>query len=202
MAAEVRHERASARHLRAERRPLDGRPMKLSVVMPAHNEAASIEPTLERLAAELDAAGIDYEVLVVDDASTDGTAAAVESVGRKNPLVRCVRSHYSNGFGFAVRSGLETFTGDAVAVMMADGSDSPADLVRYHRILEEGYHCAFGSRFIPGSVVTDYPRFKLSLNRVVNWLIRVLFWHGYNDTTNAFKAYRREVIDSVQPLLS
>ena len=85
---------------------------------------------------------------------------------------------------------------------MADGSDDPEDLVRYYRALEEGYDCAFGSRFIRGSAVRDYPRLKLALNRVVNTGIRVLFRSGYNDTTNAFKAYRREVIDTVQPLLS
>jgi dolichol-phosphate mannosyltransferase len=101
-----------------------------------------------------------------------------------------------------VRAGLERFTGDAVAIMMADGSDSPDDLVRYYALLLEGYDCAFGSRFARGGTVVDYPRFKLVLNRVVNWGIRALFRHGYDDTTNAFKAYRREVIHTVAPLLS
>src|SRR5205807_7450744 len=81
-------------------------------------------------------------------------------------------------------------------------SDSPADLVRYYRALEAGADCAFGSRFIHGASVRDYPKFKLVMNRLVNAGIRVLFRHGYNDTTNAFKAYRREVIDNIQPLLS
>jgi len=101
-----------------------------------------------------------------------------------------------------VRSGLEVYTGDAVAIVMADLSDSPKDLVRYYRVLEEGFDCAFGSRFIKGGRVHDYPKVKLILNRLVNFGIRALFRHGYNDTTNAFKAYRREVIDHVQPLLS
>jgi dolichol-phosphate mannosyltransferase len=101
-----------------------------------------------------------------------------------------------------VRSGLETFEGDAVVVMMADGSDDPDDLVRYHELLEQGYDCVFGSRFLPGSEVHDYPRVKLVLNRLANWFVRVLFRHGFNDTTNAFKAYRREVIETIQPLLS
>jgi dolichol-phosphate mannosyltransferase len=101
-----------------------------------------------------------------------------------------------------VRAGLDRFEGDAVAVVMGDGSDDPADLVKYHRALEEGYDCAFGSRFLPASRVHDYPRVKLAINRIANWVIRVLFRHGYNDTTNAFKAYRREVIENVQPLLS
>jgi glycosyltransferase involved in cell wall biosynthesis len=106
------------------------------------------------------------------------------------------------GFGHAVRAGLERFSGDAVAIVMADGSDNPRELVLYYRVLEAGYECAFGSRFMPGAHVEDYPRFKLVINRAVNLGIRMLFRHRYNDTTNAFKAYRREVIETVQPLLS
>jgi dolichol-phosphate mannosyltransferase len=176
--------------------------VKLSVVIPAHNEVESIGTTVETVAGELEREGIDYEVLVVDDSSGDGTGPRVEAIGERNPRVRCVRSPYQPGFGMAVRAGLEAFEGDAVAIVMADLSDSPADIVRYHRVLERGYDCAFGSRFIRGSKVVDYPWFKLIINRVVNAGIRVLFRHGYNDTTNAFKAYRREVVEHIQPLLS
>jgi dolichol-phosphate mannosyltransferase len=176
--------------------------MKLSVVIPARDEAQSIKQTVSGVTAALRSAGIDHEVLVVDDSSSDGTMAAVEELAAADPSIRGLRSHYRNGFGFAVRAGLEAFTGDAVAIVMADGSDDPADLVTYFRLLEEGYDCAFGSRFLPDSRVADYPRVKLVLNRLANWGIRVLFRHGYNDTTNAFKAYRREVVDNVQPLLS
>jgi dolichol-phosphate mannosyltransferase len=176
--------------------------VKLSVVIPAHNEEGSIRATVTGATNALEAAGIDHEILVVDDASTDATAALVNRLVDANPRVRYVRSHHPGGFGFAVRAGLERFRGDAVAIVMADGSDSPDDLVQYHRVLEEGYDCAMGSRFLRGSSVHDYPRFKLLLNRIVNWGIRALFRHGYNDTTNAFKAYRREVIEQMQPLLS
>lgn len=174
--------------------------MKLSVVIPAHNEQGSIEKTLRTLVARLEQERIDHEVLVIDDGSEDGTADIVGSLGLGT--VTCRPSHYPRGFGFAVRSGLDVYTGDAVAVMMADGSDSPEDLVRYHRLLEEGYECAFGSRFVTGAVVKDYPRVKLVMNRIANKFIQILFRHGYNDTTNAFKAYRREVIDGIRPLLS
>jgi dolichol-phosphate mannosyltransferase len=176
--------------------------MKLSVVMPAHNEAGSIGATLRDTISALEAAGIDHEIVVIDDASVDGTAAVVAEITAESPQVRCLHSHHPRGFGFAIRSGLERFTGDAVAVMMADGSDDPADLVRYSELLEQGYDCVFGSRFMRGSSVYDYPRLKLTLNRVANWFIRILFRHGFNDTTNAFKAYRREVIQTIQPLLS
>ena len=101
-----------------------------------------------------------------------------------------------------MRAGLDAFDGDAVVIAMADASDDPDDIVAYHRVLEAGDDCAFGSRFVAGSRVEDYPRVKLVLNRIVNLGIRVLFRHGYNDTTNAFKAYRREVIETVQPLFS
>jgi dolichol-phosphate mannosyltransferase len=174
----------------------------LSIVMPAYNEAGSIGATVKAVAGALRAEGVDYEVIVVDDASSDGTAAAVATAAGGDTRIRCVRSHNPRGFGYAIRSGLDLFTKDAVAIVMADGSDSPEDVVAYWRILCDGYDCAFGSRFMPGAEVRDYPRFKLYLNRAVNSGIQALFGHGYNDTTNAFKAYRRSVIDTVQPLLS
>jgi dolichol-phosphate mannosyltransferase len=126
----------------------------------------------------------------------------VKSISQRNPNVRCSRSHLPPGFGHAVRAGLELYSGDAVAIMMADLSDSPRDLVLYYRVLEHGYDCAFGTRFGHGGSTHDYPRVKLFLNRIANAGIRFLFQHGYNDTTNAFKAYRRHVIDQLQPLLS
>jgi len=176
--------------------------MKLSVVIPAHNEEETVAETVEGIVAALSREGIEHEVIVVDDSSTDGTAAVVDGLGERHPQVRCLRSPFRNGFGFAVRAGLDAFEGDAVAIVMADGSDSPEDLVAYQRLLEEGYECAFGSRFMQGSRVIDYPRSKLIMNRIVNWGIRVLFRHHYNDTTNAFKAYRREVIENLRPFLS
>ena len=176
--------------------------MKLSVVIPAHEEEGSIAATVQGLAGVLQAEGIEYEILVVDDASTDGTQGVVEGLAETNPAVRYLRSHNPRGFGYTVRAGLDNFTGDAVAIVMADGSDDPADLVRYYRLLEEGYDCAFGSRFLRESTVEDYPRFKLALNRIANFGVRMLFRHRYNDTTNAFKAYRREVIETCKPLLS
>ena len=173
--------------------------MKLSVVIPAHNEALVIEPTLRGLITALDGEVDDYELVVVDDNSTDGTADVARAVSER---VRVVTNEPPHGFGFAVRKGLEHFDGDAVVLVMADGSDDPRDVVLYYRVLEAGYDCAFGSRFMPGAVVRDYPEFKLRINRIVNQGIRLLFRHGYNDTTNAFKAYRREVIATIQPLLS
>jgi dolichol-phosphate mannosyltransferase len=176
--------------------------MKLSVVMPAQNEEGSVGATVEGVVAALEREEIDYEVIVVNDDSEDSTEAVVNAIGGENPRVRCHRSHYERGFGMAIRAGLDVFEGDSVAIVMADASDDPEDLVRYHRLLEAGWDCAFGSRFMPGAQVHDYPRLKYTINRLANWFIRILFRHRYNDTTNAFKAYRREVIETIQPLLS
>lgn len=176
--------------------------MKLSVIIPAHDEAEAIVPTLREVTATLVAHDLDYEIVVVDDASKDGTADVVARIAAADERVRCIRNPHPNGFGYAVRAGLAAFSGDAVAVMMADGSDDPEDLVLYYRVLEAGYDCAFGSRFMPGATVVGYPPVKLVINRVVNFAIRALFQHGYNDTTNAFKAYRREVIEHISPFLS
>lgn len=174
----------------------------LSVVIPARNEEDCIEQTVAELADTLFRAEIPYEIIVVDDGSTDTTPDRIRSLSMVNGNIRLVQNYGRHGFGMAVRKGLEVFTGDCVAVFMADASDSPTDLVQYYRVLEQGYDCAFGSRFIRGGKVIDYPPQKLILNRLANSFIKRLFRCPYNDITNAFKCYRREVIEHLQPLIS
>jgi dolichol-phosphate mannosyltransferase len=176
--------------------------LTLSLVIPAHNEEGSIMETLYGLTRALRAENIPCEIVVVDDGSTDSTPERVRDFASANPEVRLVSNQGRHGFGMAVRYGLERFTGDAVAVVMADGSDSPEDLIRYYRKMQEGYECVFGSRFMRGGKVIDYPAHKLLLNRIVNAFIRLIFGIRYNDTTNAFKCYRREVVQGMQPLIS
>ena len=173
-----------------------------SIVIPAYNEEGSIVKTIESLSQTLTDAFIPYEILVVNDNSRDRTEVILKDICTYNKNVRYINNYYPNGFGFAVRCGVENFTGDAVAIVMADSSDSPDDLVKYYYKLQEGYECVFGSRFIKGGKVIDYPAHKLSINRMANLFIKVLFGLNYNDTTNAFKAYRREVIQGIFPLIS
>lgn len=175
----------------------------VSVVIPAHNESGCILSTLERLHAVLGAAAIDHEIVVVDDHCSDGTGDIVRGFAAGATGVRLVENHAQGGFGMAVRAGLEAARGDAVAIFMADASDDPDDLVRYVRAMEAtGAECVFGSRFAPGGAVIDYPRPKLMLNRFANAMIRLMFGMRYDDTTNAFKLYRREVIAGISPLMS
>lgn len=176
--------------------------MKLSLVIPARNEAGAIGATLEALGERLCREGIDYEVVVVDDGSTDGTGAVVAERARADPRLVLVTNPGRNGYGRAVSLGLDRFTGDAVIIVMADGSDDPDDVVAYHEILRDGADCAFGSRWMRGARAVGYPRAKRWLNRLANNLIRLLFGLSYNDVTNAFKGYRREAVDGCRPLLS
>jgi dolichol-phosphate mannosyltransferase len=177
--------------------------LKFSVVIPAHNEEGCIEGTVTKLVRRLTENAIDHEILVINDNSTDGTEQILVRLERNIPSFKYVNNLPPHGFGFAVRKGLENYTGDAVAIYMADASDTPEDLVRFCReLVDKNVDCVFGSRFHRSSRVVDYPAFKLFLNRLANWFIQVLFGLRYNDVTNAFKLYRREVIDGAKPFLS
>ncbi|MDA7916572.1 glycosyltransferase family 2 protein [Verrucomicrobia bacterium] len=175
--------------------------MKLSVVIPAHNEEGCIESTLLAFHAKLIEEEIPFEIVVVNDNSTDDTETILKRLSRKKGI-RYINNVPPNGFGFAIRKGLESFKGDAVATVMADASDSPEDLVRYYRKMEEGFDCVFGTRWSQGGRTYDYPPVKKVLNRIFNTMIQVIMQLPYNDVTNAFKLYRKEVIQGVAPLLS
>lgn len=176
--------------------------MKLSLVIPAHNEEASIEKAVLDFNRELKINKIDHEILVINDNSTDNTEKILKRLKIEVQELDYINNIPPNGYGFAVRKGLENFKGDCVAIVMADMSDSPTDLVNYYRKMQEGYDCVFGSRFIKGSKIIDYPVHKLVLNRLGNMFTMVSFAIKYNDITNAFKLYKKEVINGVKPFLS
>ena len=176
--------------------------MKLSVVIPAYNEEESIGETLRTLHARLEAERIDHEIVVTNDNSKDNTLGRLQELAQEIPTLSYYTNPGPNGFGYAVRYGLERYQGDCVAVMMADLSDDPADLVAYYRKLQEGYDCVFGSRWVKGGRVVDYPSHKKLLNRAVNNMVKSLFRLRYNDCTNAFKLYRRHTMDGLKPFLS
>lgn len=174
----------------------------LSIVIPAYNEEDCIVKTVQTISKILEQGKIDYEILVINDNSKDQTEELLQQMSSQNNKLRYINNYYPNGFGFAVRCGLENFTGDAVAVVMADNSDAPQDIISYYHKLQEGYDCVFGSRFIKGGKVIDYPSHKLIVNRLANFFIQILFGLKFNDTTNAFKIYRKDVIEGISPLVS
>jgi dolichol-phosphate mannosyltransferase len=174
----------------------------LSVVIPARDEQGCIGSTVEHLHLELQLRDVPHEIVVVDDGSTDSTWQMLEAAAEKIPQLAPVKNPGPHGFGRAIQKGFEAATGDAIVIMMADESDDCRDVVRYWNVLNEGYDCAFGSRFMKGGGTIDYPRLKWILNRQANLFIRLLFGIRLNDTTNAFKAYRKTVIEGCQPILS
>jgi dolichol-phosphate mannosyltransferase len=174
----------------------------LSVVIPARNEEACIADTVEHLHAELKQRGISHEIIVVDDCSTDQTWAILGKLAGRIPELRPVQNNGEHGYGRAVIRGLDCMEGDAAVIMMADESDDCRDVARYWEKLNEGYDCVFGSRFVKGGAVIGYPVVKLIINRLANLFLRLLFNIKLNDTTNAFKAYRKVAIDGCRPLIS
>jgi len=174
----------------------------LSVVIPVRNEERCIGSTVEHLDLELRLRSVPHEIIVVDDGSTDSTWRELTQLRERVVSLRPVQNPGPNGFGRAVAYGMDQLTGDAVVLMMADESDDCRDVVRYWEVLNEGWDAVFGSRFIKGGGVIDYPWIKLTLNRLANRLISTMFHIKLNDTTNAFKAYRSSVIQGCRPLLS
>jgi len=177
--------------------------LKLSVLIPAHNEEGSVRETVHGVFDVLMKEDIPHEILVVNDHSTDRTEEILNKISGEVPSLRQIKNSLPNGFGYAVRCGLSNFNGDCVALFMADTSDSPDDLVKFYRTLIKGnYDAVFGSRFIPGGRTINYPKIKLRLNRMANSLIQLLFGLQYNDVTNAFKMYRAETIEGLKPFLA
>lgn len=177
--------------------------MKLSVVIPAYNEEGSIAQTINSLYQTLLKHEISHEIFVTNDNSKDSTEAILLDLQKTIPTLNFETNLGPNGFGYAVRYGLERYSGDCVAVMMADLSDDPEDLVIfYHKMLEGDYDCVFGSRWDKGGKVYDYPKVKKVINRIANLIVKVLFRLNYNDTTNAFKLYKRGTMDGLKPFLA
>ncbi len=174
----------------------------LSVVIPARDEQDCIASTVEHLHVELRLHNVPHEIIVVDDGSSDKTWEILTELRNKFLELRPIQNTQQHGFGRAVARGLGETKGDAVVIMMADESDDCHDVVRYWRELNEGYECVFGSRFMKGGGVIDYPSVKFILNRLANFFLKILFNIRLNDTTNAFKAYRKTVIDGCRPLIS
>jgi len=175
----------------------------LSVVIPAHNEEGCIEGTIRDLTSTLKAADIPFEILAINDNSSDATETILRRLTSEIQEVRYLNNRPPNGFGFAVRCGLDHFRGDAVAVFMADTSDRPEDLVSFYRaMVRNGVDCVFGTRFARASRIVDYPLPKLILNRFANLFIQLIFGLRYNDVTNAFKLYRRECLNGLRPLIA
>ena len=174
--------------------------MKLSVVIPIKNEEMLIKKIVDQLHSELKS--LSYEIIFINDFSTDNTAKVTEEIIKTKPQMH-VYNNKRKGLGGAVNEGINKANGEAVCIMMSDLSDSIDDLKKYYSIIkDESVDAVFGSRFIQGSKIIDYPKKKLILNRIFNLITKLLFFSDYNDFTNAFKIYKKNALLKTFPLVS
>lgn len=173
--------------------------MKVSVVVPAYNEEGNLRELVSRLQTELCGPDFshDLEIVLVNDNSTDATSDICEELAADDSSITIVHRTTNPGFGNAIKAGLSAASGDVLIPFMGDLSDDPSDIPKLVDAIEDGYDVAYGSRFTAGGSVDGYPRLKLFYNRSFNNLIRLLFGIRAKDVTNAFTAYRREVIEEI-----
>jgi len=174
----------------------------LNIIVPLKNEEKSISNLIENLVPVLKKTDKKISLTLIDDYSTDHTWNALIEYEKKLSFIKIYKNTKNTGFGNAIRLGIEKNQEDALIIFMGDCSDDPNDIIEYIKYLDEGYDCVFGSRFIKGSKIIDYPLNKLFFNRFANNLIRILFLINYNDITNAFKAYTKKTLDECHPLIS
>jgi dolichol-phosphate mannosyltransferase len=174
----------------------------LNIIIPLKNEDQQVETTVDFLSSELRELKKKFIITLIDDYSNDKTWNLLIKLREKYNNVEIYKNEYQPGYGNATRLGIEKNKCDAVVFFMGDCSDNPKDIKSYVEYLDQGFDCVFGSRFIKNSKVVDYPVLKLILNRIANNFIRLLFFIKYNDVTNAFKAYKKELLINFKPIVS
>lgn len=172
--------------------------MKTSLIIPFKNEVEYAETTMCTAYSYLAERAIEFELVAVDD-STDGTWEILRSFADAHPKVVIVKGGEPPGYGRALQTGFRVATGDIVIPFNGDLSDSLDDVLSYIRLIEGGYEMVFGSRFMAGAKVTDATAVKGGISRLGNVFLQALFITRCSDITNSFKAYRRTVLEAIQP---
>jgi glycosyltransferase involved in cell wall biosynthesis len=168
----------------------------LSIVIPAYNEAGRLPASLEQLADYLAAQPYTSEVLVVDDGSTDNTAAVAEGFAAQFRSLRVLREPH-RGKGGTVKAGMLAASGDHVLFADADFSMPVGDLAKFVPVLHAGYDVAIASREGPGARRFNEPGYRHLMGRVYNLIVRLFAIGGLQDTQCGFKCFRREVAQKV-----
>ena len=174
----------------------------LTILMPCYNEQGSVGVTIDGINQLFDKENINYEILCINNNSSDNTEDILVHYMCKLQNVRYLNTPQDQGFGVAVRHGLQDCNGKAVIIVMADGSELPSEILKFFRKFEEGYDCVFGSRFLGNGGVQKYPKFKLFLNRLGNNLLALITASKYSDFTSGFKCYDLKKLNSFGPFVS
>lgn len=173
--------------------------MKISCIIPAHNEEGNLEKLISKLIPVLEShrETKDYEIVLVDDNSTDNTPFIVDRFAKDKDRIKAIHRTQNPGFGKAIKTGFKHASGDIIIPVMGDLSDDPRDIPKLVKKIEEGYDVVYGSRFVKGGRTEGYPNAKKVANRLFNNTVRLLFGIRHKDVTNAFKAYRKEVLEEI-----
>jgi glycosyltransferase involved in cell wall biosynthesis len=180
-----------------------GEIMKTSIIIPAYNEEDIIKKTVRDVDRVMRGKKYDYEILVVNDNSDDNTLRILRELAKSNKRLK-IADKKSNiagpsGLGSAIRFGFKKSSGDLLIPFMGDLSDDPRDIPKFIEKINEGYDVICGSRFIGNVSIENYPTIKLICNRIYNKAFATFFGLHISDISNAFKAYRRAVINSIKP---
>ena len=159
----------------------------LSVVIPAYNEALRLPATLARVRDHLSGRGVPYEIVVVDDGSSDATADVARAAG---DLVRVLRHEPNRGKGYAVRRGMLAATGERRLMTDADLSAPIEELAKLEAEVDHGFDVAIGSRAVPGArIEVHQPAYRETMGRLFNVLVQALLLPGLADTQCGFKLF-------------
>lgn len=169
--------------------------IRLTVVIPARNECEVLEQTLSALVRHL--SNIEHEILVVNDHSEDSTCKIVEDFAKEHPRVRLVQNEDEGGFTNTLKCGFAQARGDAIVSFMADLCDDPATIPVMLAKFDEGYDVICASRYMSGGEKLGGRAIQSFFSRFVGLTIRVLAKIPTHDISNAFKMYRREVIQNM-----
>ena len=164
----------------------------LSLVIPVYNEADSLRPLVEEIDAALAAAGQRFEIVFVDDGSTDGSFQVMQTLAAGRPDVRVVRLRRNFGKAAALSHGFEVCRGDVVVTLDGDRQDDPAEIPRLVARLDEGYDLVSGWK-----QSRQDPLNKTLPSRIFNWTVRRTSGLPLHDFNCGLKAYRREVVDTI-----
>ena len=174
--------------------------LSLTVLIPIRDEEENIKIISNEILNNIECKN--FELLFVNDFSQDASEDELKKLTDKFPQIRYVNND-KKGLGGAMSAGIHNSAGKFICIMMSDSSDTVEDLNKYYEVINnDDLDAVFGSRFIKGGKVVEYPKLKYILNRLGNLLAKLLLWTDLNDFTNGFKIYKKDTLLGLYPLVS